>query len=84
VRAYLDFLNQGLDESGWKITCIRFAPNDPKQNPIEDIWLQAKRLIQSTITCANLLIALSSYLSLPLIAKPLSFLSYLPMAASHK
>lgn len=25
---------------------IRFAPNDPKQNPIEDIWLQAKRFIR--------------------------------------
>jgi transposase len=46
VRAYLDSLNQGLDESDWKFTCIRFAPNDPKQNPIEDIWLQAKRLIR--------------------------------------
>ena len=46
VRAYLDSLNQGLDESDWKITCIRFAPNDPKQNPIEDIWLQAKRLLR--------------------------------------
>ena len=46
VRKYLEAVNQGLDESEWKITCIRFAPNDPKQNPIEDIWLQAKRLIR--------------------------------------
>ena len=46
VRAYLESLNQGLEESDWKITCIRFAPNDPKQNPIEDIWLQAKRFIR--------------------------------------
>lgn len=43
VKDYLASVNQGLDESNWKITCIRFAPNDPKQNPIEDIWLQAKR-----------------------------------------
>jgi transposase len=46
VKDYLESVNQGLDESNWKITCIRFAPNDPKQNPIEDVWLQAKRLIR--------------------------------------
>lgn len=46
VKAYLESLNQGLDDSNWKITCIRFAANDPKQNPIEDIWLQAKRFIR--------------------------------------
>jgi hypothetical protein len=36
-KDYLASTNQGLDESIWKITCIRFAPNDPKQNPMEDI-----------------------------------------------
>jgi transposase len=46
VKEYLESVNQGLDESNWKITCIRFAPNDPKQNPIEDIRLQAKRFIR--------------------------------------
>ena len=46
VKAYLESVNQGLEESQWKVTCLRFAPNDPKQNPIEDIWLQAKRLIR--------------------------------------
>ena len=46
VREYLELVNQGLDESNWKITCLRFAPNDPKQNPIEDIWWQAKRFIR--------------------------------------
>lgn len=46
VREYLESVNLGLDQSNWKITCIRFAPNDPKQNPIEDIWLQAKRSIR--------------------------------------
>lgn len=46
VRAYLESVNQGLDEDNWKITCIRFAPNAPQQNPIEDIWLQGKRLIR--------------------------------------
>jgi len=46
VRAYLESVNQGLDHNNWKITCIRFAPNAPQQNPIEDIWLQGKRFIQ--------------------------------------
>lgn len=46
VKDYLQSVNQGLDEAAWRITCIRFAPNDPKQNPIEDVWLQAKRLIR--------------------------------------
>lgn len=46
VKGYLESVNQGLDESNWKITCIRFAANDPRQNPIEDIWLQAKRFIR--------------------------------------
>lgn len=46
VKDYLESVNQGLDEPNWKITCIRSAANDPKQNPIEDVWLQAKRFIQ--------------------------------------
>lgn len=46
VKEYLKSVNQGLDESNWKITCIRLAANDPKQNPIEDVWLQAKRFIR--------------------------------------
>jgi transposase len=46
VKDYLALLNQGLEESEWRITCIRFAPNDPKQNPVEDVWLQAKRFIR--------------------------------------
>ena len=46
VKDYLASVNQGLDESQWKITCLRFAPNDPRQNPVEDVWLQAKRFIR--------------------------------------
>jgi transposase len=45
-KDYLESVNQGLDESEWKITCIRFAAHDPKQNPMEDIWLQGKRFIR--------------------------------------
>jgi transposase len=46
VRTYLESVNQELDEPKWKITCIRLAPNAPEQNPVEDIWLQAKRFIR--------------------------------------
>ena len=45
-KAYLDAINQNLSEDEWKITCIRFAPNDPTQNPVEDIWLYAKKLVR--------------------------------------
>jgi len=45
-KDYLNTINQGLDESEWKITCIRFAPNAPTQNPVEDIWLYAKKFIR--------------------------------------
>jgi transposase len=46
IKFYLSDINQGLDESTWKINCMRFAPNDPRQNPIEDIWLHAKKFIR--------------------------------------
>jgi transposase len=42
VRCFLNEINQSLPTEKWKIHCIRFAPNCPSQNPIEDIWLQAK------------------------------------------
>ncbi|MBW4539458.1 MAG: transposase [Myxacorys chilensis ATA2-1-KO14] len=28
------------------IYCICFAPNAPEQNPIEDVWLQAKNYLR--------------------------------------
>jgi transposase len=46
IKEFLSLINDGLDESSWKITCLRFAPNDPTQNPIEDIWLQTKRWVR--------------------------------------
>lgn len=46
VKDYLALVNNGLEESEWIITCHRFAANDPRQNPIEDVWLQAKRFIR--------------------------------------
>ena len=42
LRDFLAEVNAGLAEAQWPIHCIQFAPNDPRQNPIEDVWLQAK------------------------------------------
>lgn len=50
VRAFLDFVNQDLPKDQWKIHCVRFAPNCPEQNPIEDIWLQAKTWVRRFCT----------------------------------
>jgi transposase len=46
VRAFLNQVNGALPSEEWKITCIRLAPNAPEQNPVEDIWLQAKQFIR--------------------------------------
>ena len=42
VKNYLNSINQGLEPRKWKITCIRFAPNAPEQNPIEDVWRECQ------------------------------------------
>jgi transposase len=47
VKDFLAEVNAGLSPEQWKLTCIRFAPNDPTQNPIEDVWLQAKNLVRA-------------------------------------
>jgi len=36
--------NHKLDQ--WQIICILFAPNAPEQNPVEDVWLQAKNFLR--------------------------------------
>jgi transposase len=41
-RDYLSSVNSDKKPNDWSITCILFAPNAPQQNPVEDIWLQAK------------------------------------------
>lgn len=46
VQNFLGEINQDLTPEQWKIHCIRFAPNCPSQNPIEDIWLQAKTWVR--------------------------------------
>jgi len=46
VQGFLGEVNKGLPPEQWKIHCVRFAPNCPSQNPIEDIWLQAKTWVR--------------------------------------
>ncbi len=46
IKDYLNSLNNGIEKEHWLMTAYRFAPNAPQQNPVEDIWLQAKRLIR--------------------------------------
>lgn len=46
VKQFLNSVNQGYEPDQWLITCIRFAPNAPEQNPVEDVWLQAKNFLR--------------------------------------
>jgi len=46
MQAYLQEVNQGLEEHEWKITCELFEPNAPEQNPVEDIWLKGKNFLR--------------------------------------
>lgn len=46
MHAYLQDINEGLDERDWTITCELFAPSAPEQNPIEDVWLKGKQFLR--------------------------------------
>lgn len=46
VAAFLARVNGGYAPDDWPITCINFAPHDPTQNPIEEVWHQGKGAIQ--------------------------------------
>ena len=46
IQDFLASINQGLSAEQWKIHCVRFAPNCPEQNPIEDKELQAKTWVR--------------------------------------
>ena len=46
VQAYLNTVNQGLEEKDWTVTCLLFVPNAPDQNPVEDSWLQGKNFLR--------------------------------------
>ena len=42
MQKFLAQENAGLPEAEWQVTCMRFAPNAPEQNPVEDVWLKGK------------------------------------------
>jgi transposase len=42
MQKFLAQENVDLAEDDWKVTCMRFAPNAPEQNPTEDVWLKGK------------------------------------------
>ena len=42
LRKFSVQVNQGLPEEQRRIHCIQFAPNDPTQNLIKDVWRQAE------------------------------------------
>ena len=44
-RELLKLINQEKPEEKWWINCLKFAPNAPEQNPVEDIWLQRKNFM---------------------------------------
>ncbi len=45
-REFLSEINGDKEPDDFLITCILFAPNAPQQNPVEDIWLQAKNFLR--------------------------------------
>lgn len=46
MKDFLTAQNQGVPPENWKITCIRFAPYAPQENPVEAILLQLKTLLR--------------------------------------
>ena len=50
VKDFLVQVNKDLPKENFKLTLMRFAPNAPEQNPVEDIWLQGKNFIRRNFT----------------------------------
>jgi transposase len=46
MQPFLAQENAGVAEAEWKVTCLRFAPNAPEQNPTEDLWLKGKTFLR--------------------------------------
>jgi transposase len=54
MQSFLAQENGGLAEADWKITCMRFAPKAPEQNPVEDLWLKGKTYLRQLCRQENL------------------------------
>lgn len=46
MKSFLASVNDSYEFSQWRVTCILFAPNAPQQNPVKDVWLQAKKFLR--------------------------------------
>jgi len=46
MKSFLHEQNDGMKAEEGKITCYRFAPYSPQENPVEAIWLQLKTLLR--------------------------------------
>jgi putative transposase len=46
MKRFLAKLNGDRSPEDWVLPCIHFAPHDPTQNPIEEVWRQGKSGIQ--------------------------------------
>ena len=46
MKEYLTEINQGLEISERPVHCEILAQNAPDQNPVEDIWLKAKKFLR--------------------------------------
>jgi transposase len=46
LRTYLASVNGDRPAHAWPLTLFHFAPHDPTQNPIEEVWHQGKSAIR--------------------------------------
>lgn len=46
MKKFLTQQNQEMTPEEWRVTCCRFAPYAPQENPVEAIWLQLKNLLR--------------------------------------
>jgi len=46
IKSFLASVNDGKPKDEWPLTCILFAPHDPRQNPVEDVWLRGKNFLR--------------------------------------
>lgn len=54
VTRFLSTVNAALPPEEWPLTLIAFAPHDPEQNPIEEVWRQGKQdLRQKRLEATN-------------------------------
>lgn len=53
VERFLRKVNGDRLPEDWRITLLAFAPHDPEQNPIEEVWRQGKQRLRHTRLAAT-------------------------------